>query len=210
MTNLFDNAKKKSTTKKTENHEIVDIPKIEKAALKVIELNEKIAELEAERETADSEIREAGKEAMIKLYDERKKFPGTLKIIAGSANFQFITSDRYKKIDEDRFEELSETYGEKIVEEQTKFSFNTAILMKHMEHISKLLMNSKVLSDAEKENLMESETAHTVKKGVINDLLSFITPIMKKTGVHKTLGLIENIIEDIQPVFSIKSVQKDS
>ena len=33
---------------------------------------------------------------------------------------------------------------------------------------------------------------------------------MKKTGVHKTLGLIENIIEDIQPVFSIKSVQKDS
>ena len=197
-TNMFDNAKQKKATAKKETHEIVNLPEIEDSVLKIIELNAKIAELEAERETVDSEIREKGKDAFIKLYEERKKFPGTLKVVAGSANFQFITSDRYKKIDEDGFEELSEKYGDEIVSEETKFSFNTAILMKHKDHISNLLMNSKVLSEADKENLLESEITYTVKKGVIKDLFSFI-----KKGVN-------SIVADIQPVFSIKSVQKNS
>lgn len=198
MANIFEKAKKVEP-KKVEKHEIVNLPNLEDSLLKLAELNAKIAELEAERAILDDEVREAGKEAMIALYNKRRSFPGTLKINAGSMSFQFITSDRYKKIDEERSEELAERYGESIVEEETIFSFNTAILMKHMDHISDLLMNSKQLSAEDKENLLTSETTYNVKKGAIKELFSF-----------KGVNTVENIIEDIMPVFSVKSIQKNS
>jgi hypothetical protein len=58
-------------------------------------------------------------------------------------------------------------------------------------------MNSKKLSAEDKENLLESETSFSVKKGAIKELFSF-------EGVKEDVG---QIVEDIQPVFSIKSVQ---
>jgi hypothetical protein len=198
MANLFDKAKQ-SAPKKAEKHEVVDIPEIESSVAKMVELNAKIAELEAEKAILDSEIREAGKDAMIKLYNTKKSFPGTLKVKAGETSFQFISQDRYKKIDEDRFALLAKTYGSAIVEEETVYSFNTAILMKHMDHISELLMGSEQLSTSEKESLLESETSFVVKKGTINQLFSFKT----------VKNNVETIIEDIQPIFAIKSVQKD-
>ena len=143
----------------------------------------------------DSTVREAGKDAMIALYKTKKSFPGTLKIISGDMSFLFITSDKYKKIDEDGFNELTEEYSTKLVEENTKFSFNNAILMKHMDYISKILMKSKKLSNEEKENLLESETSYLVKKGTIKELYSHTNKI-------------NDIVDDIQPIFSIKAVQK--
>jgi hypothetical protein len=195
-TNLFAAAKANSTKKAVEKHEIVTRPDLESTVTKMTELNAKIAELEAERELLDSELREAGKEAMINLYNAKKSFPGTLKVVAGNGNYMFITSDRYKKIDDEQFNELAKKYGENIVEETTVFSFNTAILMKHMEHISDLLMGSKKLSEEDKANLLTSETSYSVKKGAIKELFSF-------KGVKK----VDTIVEDIQPVYSIKSVQ---
>jgi len=195
MANIFDKAKQ-STPKKEEKHVIVSIPEIEKDLAKLASIDEKIAELEAERAEVDSVVREAGKEAMIGIYNSKKTFPGTLKIVAGKMSFQFITSDRYLKIDEDRFNELSELYGKNVVEEETTFSFNTAILLKHKDHISDLIMKSKKLSEEDKENLLISETNYSIKKGTIKDLFS----IVKKS--------VDTIIEDIKPIFSIKSVQK--
>lgn len=196
--NIFDKAKSKGTSKKAENHEVVILPKLEKSLSRMEEINKKIAELEAEKAILDTEVRDAGKESMIKLYNGKKRFPGTLKIEAGQMSYQFITSDRYKKIDEERFDELSEKYGEEIVEENTTYSFNTKILLKHMDHISKLLMGSKELSDEDKDNLLESDTSYVVKKGTIKDLFL----ITKDEDVSE-------IIEDIQPIFSIKSIKRD-
>jgi len=195
-TNIFDKAKKTGATKKVEKHEVVNLPELEANVIKLTEINAKLAELEAEKAVIDGTIREAGKDAMISLFNTKKSFPGTLKIVTGAASYQFITSDRYLKIDEDRYNELSETYGEEIVEEDTKFSFNTAVLMKHMEHISGLLMGSKVLSQEDKDNLLESETSYSVAKGTIKELMKYGNDV-------------EPIIEDIRPIFSIKSVQKD-
>jgi hypothetical protein len=196
--NIFDKAKK-AEPKKEEKHEVVNLPELESSLSQMAQINEKLAELEAQKAILDSEIREAGKEAMINLYNSKRNFPGTLKIKAGSMSFQFITSDRYKKIDEERFNDLANTYGENLVEEETIYSFNTAILMKHMEHISELLMGSKKISDSDKENLLTSETSYSVKKGTLKDLFSFKT----------VKNSVEGIVEDIQPVFSVKSVQKD-
>jgi len=194
-TNIFDKAKKTGATK-VEKHEVVNLPELDGDLNKLADINAKIAELEAERAVLDSTIREAGKDSMISLYQSKKAFPGTIKVVTGSASFQFITSDRYKKIDEDRFAELAEEYSEDLVEESTKFSFNTAVLMRNQEVISSLLMGSNKISDEDKENLLESETSYTVKKGTIKELF-------------KHTEDVETIIEDIQPVFSIKSVQKD-
>lgn len=198
MTNLFAVAKEKAP-KKVEKHEIVERPELENTLERLESLNAKMAELEAERAILDAEIRGAGKDAMIDLYNRTKKFPGTLKMVAGTMSYQFITSDKYKKIDVDRFAELSETYGPEIVEESTVFSFNTAILMKHMQHISDLLMGSTELSQRDKEELLTSETSYNVKKGAIKDLFQFVDG-----------SQVDAIIEDIQPVFSVKSVQRNS
>jgi len=194
-TNLFEKAKKTGTTKKVEKHEVVNLPELKDSLSRMAEINAKLAELEAEKATLDGEVREAGKEAMIGLYNSKKSFPETLKVVAGNMSFQFITSDRYLKIDEDRAAELSELYGEEIITEDTKFSFNTAILMKYQDHISDLLMGSKKISDDDKENLLESETSLSITKGTIKELMKYGEDV-------------EPIIEDIQPVFSIKSVQK--
>jgi len=199
MANIFDKAKK-AEPKKAEKHEIVNLPALEKSLTEMAEIDAQMAELEARRAILDSEVRDAGKEAMIELYNKKRSFPGTLKIIAGKMNFQFITQDRYKKIDEERSAELVKTYGENIVEEETIYSFNTAILMKHMDHISELLMGSKKLSEEDKENLLTSETTYAVKKGTLKDLFTF-------KAVKKS---VEGIVEDIQPIFNVKSIQKEA
>lgn len=199
MANLFETAKKKQPRSKKEEHIEVQLPSLHSSMEKIASINEKIAELEAERMDLDMEIRDSAKEAMIKLYNKSKKFPGTLKVVAKDMSMQFITSDRYKKVDEERAEELIELYGEEIVEDDTKYSFNTAVLVKHMDHISELLMNSDKLSDEDKENLLESETTYAVKKGAIKELFSF-------KGVKTK---VNNIIEDIQPIFSIKAIKKN-
>jgi hypothetical protein len=193
---LFEKAKNSSEKKKAEKHEIVSLPSLEKDLLRLAKLNADIADLEAERVVVDGTVREAGKEAMVDFYKTKKRFSGSLKVIAGKMSFLFITSDRYKKIEEDRFKELQKQYGKKLVEESTTYSFNTEILEKHMDHISKLLMGSKILSEHEKENLLTASTSYTVKKGTINELVTYGKDI-------------EEMIADIQPVFSIKAVQEN-
>jgi len=194
MATLFDKTKQKGVTKKAETHEVVILPELENDIQKIVNLKAQIAELEATLTIADSTIREAGKDAMVKLYKEKKRFPGTLKVVAGKGSYQFITSDRYIKIDEERHNELAQQYGPELVEENTVYSFNTEILENHMEHISDLLMSSEILSEREKEDLLNAVTSYTVKKGTIKDLANITDDI-------------EGIVTDIQPVFSVKSVQ---
>jgi len=160
-------------------------------------LDVKIAELQAQRKVLDSEVREASQDAMMSYYEKKKTFPGTLAVQAGSMELQFITSDRYKVIDEDRAIELTEKYGEDLVDEETKFAFNTAILMKNMTAINKMIVKSKDISDDDKENLIEQTTKWTVTKGTIKNL---------KNENFSNFDL-EELIDDIKPVFSIKSIK---
>jgi len=192
--NIFTSAIK--TSNDTDNVNEVIIPELEESLMKLENLNKEIAELEKRKENIDSSIRQVAKNAMMKSYNSNKEFPGTLKIIAGNNSFLFITQDKYKNIEEDKFNDLLETYGEKVVEEETIFSFNPAILMKHKDHISKLLMNSKKLSKEDKSLLILNDTFYTIKKGTIKNLFSL--------GI-KT---VNKIIEDIEPVFSIKINKK--
>jgi len=193
MANLFDKTKNASVKKKVETHEVIQLPNLEDDIVALAKYKIDIDALQAKASIHDSNIRIAGKEAMVNFYQTKKRFPGSLKIEGGKGSFMFITSDRYKILDEDRYAELAEEYGEDLVEENTTYSFNTKILEKYMDHISDILMKSEKLSDNEKEDLLTSKTTYTVKKGTIKDIITISDNV-------------EQVIEDIQPVFSIKNV----
>jgi hypothetical protein len=196
MANLFAAAKENGSSKaKVEKHEIVEMPQFTKTLEKLENIDAKIAELQATRETLDSEIRGAGKEAMIDLFEKKGFFPGTLKIVAGERSFQFITSDKYLKVDKDRYAELAEMFGQEIAEEKTKFFFNGAILEKYQDVISDMILKNKKISAEDKAKLIESETTYNVKKGTINNLATLAKRF--KTNVRK-------MVEEVSPIFSVK------
>lgn len=200
MANLFDKAKENGSTKtKVEKHEVVEMPKFAKTLEQIEKIDAQMAELAATREILDSEIREAGKNAMIKLYQEKDAFPGTLKIVAGERSFQFITSDKYLKVDKDRYAELVEMFGQEIAEEKTRFFFNNAILEKYQDVISDMILKNKKIADEDKAKLIESETTYTVKKGTINNLAA----IAKKYKAN-----VQRMIEEVRPIFSVKITSK--
>lgn len=200
MKNLFDKAKETGTSKvKAEKHEIVEMPQFTSQLEKLANIDAKMAELQATRDLIDSEIRETSKETMISLYEKRGSFPGTLKVVAGERSFLFITSDRYLKVDKDRYEELVKMFGPEVVDEKTRYFFNNEILEKYQEVISDLILKSKKISDADKAKLIESETTYTIKKGLINDLA---------TIGKKFKSDVKKMVEEIRPIFNIKMTEK--
>lgn len=199
MKDLFATDTKKSTKKGSKTRVVVEIKGQEENLKELVSLDEQIALLKAQRLVIDTEVREESREAMINHYNEKKSFPGTLTVKSGDMELQFITADRYKVIDEDRANELTETYGEDLVETTTKFSFNTDVLMRNSKAINKMIMKSKDISDTDKENLIEQDTTFNVVKGTIKNL---------KNEIFAKFDL-STLIDDIKPVFSIKAI-KDS
>jgi len=200
--NLFENAKKAEKTKKVDNRQEVIVPELEKDLKEMLEIDKKLAILNAKKQELKHTFVETGKAEVIKLYNSKKSFPDSIRIKAGKYNFLFITSDRYAQIDKERSEELAKEFNEDLVEENTRFLFNTAILQKYMNHISDLLQKSTKITEEEKKNLISSETSYNVKKGAIKEALSFLENIDEKS--------LENFFDSIQPVYSIKAVQDET
>jgi len=189
--NIFDINKK-------EENIVINIPEIESKLKELINLDKDIEEKQEKRSKLDLEIKEIVKNQMTNIYNSTKKFPGTLKIFSGNINFQFVTYDRYKNIDKEQYDLLQKTYGKVLVEENKIFSFNNSILLKHKNHISKLLMSSKKLTKEEKQNLLINDISYVIKRGVIKNLFSIVK------------NNINNIIKDIEPVFQIKSIKESN
>ena len=200
--NLFENAKKAEKTKKVDNRQEVIVPELEKDLKEMLDIESELAILNAKKQEIKHKLVEKGKENVIKLYNSKKTFPDSIRIKAGKYHYLFITSDRYAQIDKARSEELSKDFNEDLVQENTRFSFNTEILQKYMKHISDLLQKSTKITDEEKKNLITSETSYNVKKGAIKEALSFLE-IMDEES-------LENFFDNIQPVYSIKSVQDET
>jgi hypothetical protein len=199
MANLFDKSKAVATVKKAEKHEVVAISKgYEKDLSRMSEIDVKLAELEAERATLDAGIREEAKTAMMKLYASKNAFPGTLKVVAGSRSFMFITADKYIKIDKDRANELKQAYGTDVVTEKTVFTLNATLVEKYADELSDLIMKSKKIATDDKENLIESTVTWTVAKGMIEKLRN---ATFAKFNINQ-------LIEDIKPIFSVKAIKE--
>jgi hypothetical protein len=203
MANLFAKAKKSAPAKTTKaKDEKVRIKiedtsffdKIEK--LEVLQDQMKVAKAKADM--ISDELRDLGKTEWAKLYDQTGKNPGSVMLEHVNesddvAQLMFVPSDKYITITPERAEELQETYGEEIVEEETTFSFDSTMIEKYGEILSRLIEESDEIKEGDKEKIIKATTKYSVAKGTIDKFTTY--------------GDVNEVMEAVKPVVALKNVE---
>ena len=203
MANLFAKAKKSAPAKTTKaKDEKVRIKiedtsffdKIEK--LEVLQDQMKVAKAKADM--ISDELRDLGKSEWAKLYDQTGKNPGSVMLEQVNATddvaqLMFVPTDKYITITPERAEELQETYGEEIVEEETTFSFDSAMIEKYGEILSRLIEESDEIKDTDKEKIIKATTKYSVAKGTIDKFSAY--------------GDVNEVMDAVKPVVALKNVE---
>jgi hypothetical protein len=203
MGNLFVKAKKSAPAKTTKaKDEKVRIKiedtsffdKIEK--LEVLQDQMKVAKAKADM--ISDELRDLGKTEWAKLYDQTGKNPGSVMLEHVNesddvAQLMFVPSDKYITITPERAEELQETYGEEIVEEETTFSFDSTMIEKYGEILSRLIEESDEIKEGDKEKIIKATTKYSVAKGTIDKFTTY--------------GDVNEVMEAVKPVVALKNVE---
>lgn len=186
------------------------------------------AEAEAMLKTKGEQLKEIGLDLWTEKFEKDGKRPESFKMIGtvekeveGSkekvtetGTLMFISSDSYKKVDELTAEILETSFG--CIERTETFYFNNDLLVKYRDVISKALMQSKLISPEDKENLILKTETVSIKKGTIENvnLIASITgkpeqpePVEGKEAV-KVLDKFENVrdlVNRTEPTFSLKN-----
>jgi len=203
MANLFAKAKKVAPAKTAKaKDEKVRITIEDEAFFNKIQklevLNDQMKVAKAKADMISDELRDLGKSEWAKLYDSTGKNPGSVMLEHVSATddvaqLMFVPSDKYITISPERAEELQETYGEEIVEEETTFSFDSSMIEKYGEILSRLIEESDEIKDADKEKIIKATTKYSVAKGTIDKF--------------STYGDVNEVMEAVKPVVSLKNVE---
>jgi hypothetical protein len=201
-TNLFQKAKKAApaTTKSAKDKKVrINVTdanfftKIEKLE----QLNDRMKSDKAQADMISDEIKDLAKTEWCQYYDKTGKNPESVMIVqevAGdTAQVMFIPTDKYITVTEARAEELRETYGEEIVEEETTFSFDSAMIEKYGEVLSMLIENCAEISEADREKIIKATTKYSVAKGTIDKLNQY--------------GDVQEVMEAVKPVVALKNVE---
>jgi len=202
MANLFAKAKKVAPAKTAKaKDEKVRITIEDEAFFNKIQklevLNDQMKVAKAKADMISDELRDLGKSEWAKLYDSTGKNPGSVMLEHVNASddvaqLMFVPSDKYITISPERAEELQETYGE-IVEEETTFSFDSTMIEKYGEVLSRLIEESDEIKDADKEKIIKAVTKYSVAKGTIDKF--------------STYGDVNEVMEAVKPVVSLKNVE---
>lgn len=205
MANLFKKAKDKAVSapaKASKEEVIVNDPKFHLNLSRLAEVNRQVDELSAEAAILAAEVKEKAIKEFTNLYDKSGKYPGSF-ILRGSglkgqptASLMFIPTDKYIKIGKERFEELTEKFGEELVTEKTVYTMNTELVEKYGEVISDLISKCKDISKDDKEKLISATSSYEIKKGTITELPTYPATITE-------------MLEDIKPIFQMKNVKID-
>ena len=196
-TNLFAAAKTAAPAKPAKApKEVVKIDSIASDLERLAQVQEQIDALTAEAKLLTETVKSESINAFVNLYEKKASYPGSFEIEAGRASMLFIPMDKYITINEERASELASKYGEEMVEEQTIYTMDSALVEKYGEEISNLIMKSKKISEEDKEKLIGANVKYTVRKGTI----SVITDKFADFGV-------DEVVMDIKPVFSMKNVK---
>jgi hypothetical protein len=202
MASLFDKAKKvapKKTAKKDDKVRVrLDNPDFFEKIEKLEQLNDTLKSAKAKADMISDEIRDISKSEWVKLYGETKRNPGTIFVEAvndlnDTASLMLIPMDKYITINEERAEELRETYGDEIVEEETTFSFDSVMIEKYGEILSKLIEESDEIDEKDKERIIKATTKFSVAKGTLDKMVEY--------------GDVEVVMEDVKPVVALKNVE---
>ena len=197
--NVFTKAKEnsKSAPKKDEKL-IINVKGTEFAEKlqKFATLKSQIDELEAELAMSQDFVKTTGIDEYSKLIESKKINIGSFIITADNGSkVMFLPTKKYIRIDEAQANILKETYGDTIVDENTIYQFNNEILLKNMDAIAKLIEESDVLSESDKNNLIEAKTAFAIEK----DALDRVYTLSKESG-----NSVKDVLIDIQPVYQLK------
>jgi hypothetical protein len=198
---LFTKAKKSAPKTKTAKSEKVRIRVEEEGFFDKVEklekLNDEMKSAKAKADMISDELRDISKSEWIKYYEEQGKNPGSVMIeqLNGEdvAQLMFVPTDRYIKVNEERAEELQDLYGEDVVTEDTTFSFDSKMIDKYGEVLSRLIEESDEIEEKDKEKIIKATTNFSVTKGTIDKM--------------KEYGDIESVMETIKPVVSLKGVE---
>ena len=202
MANLFAKAKKaapaKTTAAKDKKIRLqVTDPTFFSKVEKLEQLNDTLKSAKAQADMISDEIKDMAKSEWVDYYSQTGKNPESVMIVqevAGdTAQVMFIPTDKYITVTEARAEELRETYGEEIVEEETTFSFDSTMIEKYGEVLSMLIENCADITDADKEKIIKATTKYSVAKGTIDKLNQY--------------GDVTEVMEAVKPVVALKNVE---
>ena len=202
MANLFAKAKKaapaKTTAAKDKKVRLqVTDPTFFSKVEKLEQLNDTLKSAKAQADMISDEIKDMAKSEWVDYYSQTGKNPESVMIVqevAGdTAQVMFIPTDKYITVTEARAEELRETYGEEIVEEDTTFSFDSTMIEKYGEVLSMLIENCAEISEADREKIIKATTKYSVAKGTIDKLNQY--------------GDVTEVMEDVKPVVALKNVE---
>ena len=202
MANLFAKAKKaapvKTTAAKDKKIRLqVTDPTFFSKVEKLEQLNDTLKSAKAQADMISDEIKDLAKSEWVDYYTQTGKNPESVMIVqevAGdTAQVMFIPTDKYITVTEARAEELRETYGEEIVEEDTTFAFDSAMIEKYGEVLSMLIENCAEISEADREKIIKATTKYSVAKGTIDKLNQY--------------GDVTEVMEAVKPVVALKNVE---
>ena len=123
-------------------------------------MKEEIKNLTAEQKSIEGEIKSTALDEYIKLYDNMKRNPESIKIESEKGDkVMFIVMKKYTgAVDEERATELREKYGETFVEEKSELIMSNELLNKYSEKLEALIMSADFMTEAEKRRTFCSES----------------------------------------------------
>jgi hypothetical protein len=198
---LFEKAKKAAPVKTSKKDDKVRIsiedPTFFEKIEKLESLQDQLKSAKAKADMISDELRDLGKSEWANLYDKTGKNPGSVLLVQengdDTASLLFTPSDKYITITEARAEELRDVYGDEIVTEETTFGFDSTMIEKYGEILSRLIEESVEISERDKEKIITAKTTYTVAKGTIDNLSKF--------------GEVSVVMEDVKPVVALKNVE---
>jgi len=199
---LFAKAKKTATpvTKSAKDKKIrlqVTDPTFFSKVEKLEQINDRMKSDKAVADMISDELKDIAKAEWCEYYSQTGKNPDSVMIVQevgdDVSQLMLVPSDKYITVTEARAEELRETYGEEIVEEETTFSFDSTMIEKYGEVLSMLIENCADITDADKEKIIKATTKYSVAKGTIDKLNQY--------------GDVTEVMEAVKPVVALKNVE---
>jgi hypothetical protein len=203
MANLFKKAASKSASepKKAKDEKVrikIEDPSFFDKVQKLEQLNDVLKSTKAKADMISDELRDLGRDEWANLYSKMGKNPGTVVLehvndSNDTSQLQFIPTDGYIKISADRADELRDTYGEEVVEEKTTFGFDSTMIEKYGEILSRLIEECGEIAEKDKEKIITATTAFSVAKGTIDNL--------------SKLGDVKEVMEAVKPIVALKNIE---
>ena len=203
MANLFKKAASKSAAepKKAKDEKVrikIEDPSFFDKVQKLEVLNDSMKSAKAKADMISDELRDLGRDEWSNLYSKTGKNPGSVMLehvndSDDTAQFMFVPTDGYIKISADRAEELRETYGEEVVEEKTTFGFDSTMIERYGEILSRLIEESTEIAEKDKEKIITATTVFSVAKGTIDNL--------------SKLGDVKEVMEAVKPIVALKNIE---